>query len=118
MSKHVWLQKSIGQATVVRGMEALTYAFDQCNNLTLSQVFVGYYLEAIRQKSCSWSAAEMWHSSHATGLRFYKGKNAANYLTLGKRVYSLYMAPLVGLAPDTPEYAFMDALKEDGLLEH
>lgn len=93
MSKHVWLQKTMGEVPLREGIAAfnLVSKYRVSNE---SYCFVGYVLETMRQKTYRDGAGKygelqyvclenIWQGVCKSRHKYAKGKNASNYIAAG-----------------------------------
>jgi hypothetical protein len=126
VSRHIWLTKRITPALERDWHAAYDLALDLTGNTTLSMQFATYAEESVRQKGSGGGLGDepLTHkyillAAARTGHRYARGRNAQNYLELGKRMMRkplIEQAPaLFGLSVATPPDILADRYEEAGM---
>lgn len=108
MNRHVWLTKRFANWAVLTGLQAYQHALSNGTSVSLACCFTGYVLETQRQqgmlvqhyRQLHWRNVDLELEHSITGIwergragKYARGKNAANYQLVGRRVLYQHLSP-------------------------
>lgn len=114
MASHLWNVKKFNPSTLADAKHVLGFAKEKLIDFEELKCWVGYYLEAKRQKGgSSFSCGRFWQTAVKSKHRYRRGSNQLNYPFATDLLLSA-LAAEVDLAPTAPPYMIFDKLVEEG----